>query len=184
MSTSFTASNGLVVGPHRARPELGYAIYDGDDNTLDNAYSHLNSVEMEALRQFFRHEEDERLGRWRWPENPDYVVYPDGRDSVLVLDEVDADFQRLSRADAAGTGPSGIYREAARAHFAAHPEPKPWYAAKPGEVWELHWLARGREAWFVNSAGSFIHTGTGAHRRLTDPSIRGGGRIWPRDSTS
>jgi hypothetical protein len=26
---------------------------------------------------------------------------------------------------------------AARAYFAAHPQPKPWHAAKPGEVWEL-----------------------------------------------
>ena len=90
----------------------------------------------EALRAFFQAERDDALGRWRDPENPDYVVYPrpdqDYHDGscVLVLDELSGatwlDWERVAL-----PGP-------ARRYFAAHAdvEPrKPWHDAKAGEYW-------------------------------------------------
>lgn len=75
--TEFTASNGITIATHRKDPALGFGIYLSDGcSSLDNSFDHLNGGEMQALREFFEHERDEALGRWRWPENPDCVVYP------------------------------------------------------------------------------------------------------------
>ncbi|QIK61774.1 hypothetical protein G7068_00035 [Leucobacter viscericola] len=43
-----------------------------------------------ALREFFQHERDTELGRWRWPEYPEYVVrkLPDSNpETVIVINE-------------------------------------------------------------------------------------------------
>lgn len=94
---------------------------------------------VDALREFFRAEEDERLGRWRWPENPDYVVYHWGQPltaGVVVTSESAAVPSRVLHRDADPENRTPEYR-AARAYFDAHPEPKPWHDAKPKEVWEF-----------------------------------------------
>ena len=54
---TYTASNGITVSVHRKQPHLGYALYGPDGtNTLDLGFSHLDTVEMDALREFFQHE--------------------------------------------------------------------------------------------------------------------------------
>lgn len=139
---------------------------------------HFSEGEAAALREFFQHERDEELGRWRWPENPDYVVYPGEEGDVLVYDETELDAPRyFARESSAFPGNFGA---AARAYFDAHPEPKPWHDAKPGEVWVITTSGRSgsdERPYTVTRYGTFDEP-TFEHS-ITDESITAGRRIWP-----
>lgn len=173
----FKASNGATVsrdiaGGVKATPPAGAIIW-------------LPSMSATALREFFQHERDKELGRWRWPENPEYVVYrkpgaddEDGR-AALVLDE------------RTGVAPrrwergfdSGVFGQAARAYFDAHPEPKPWHNALPGEVWVIT-TAESEEiavrACIQNEKPTFEYIANVATKiGVTDEQITSGRRIWP-----
>lgn len=93
------------------------------------------SLTYSALREFFRHERDEELGRWRWPENPGYVVYPDGTSRRVVRESTGQTMQVSLHDRKAMTTYLDSYVGAAKAYDAAHEPPKPWHDAKPGEVW-------------------------------------------------
>lgn len=170
----FTASNGVAIR------------IDGRD--LDITAPHgtqwtalCGGHVVDALREFFRAEDDDRLGRWRWPENPDYVVYPATvKTRVRVLRETG-----MGELEWVDKGDSRSYEfcHAARAYFDAHPEPKPWRNAKPGEVWVLT-VAGGRElaarASITNEALSFEDVAHITNRLdASDTSIKAGRRIWP-----
>ncbi|MBO3663702.1 hypothetical protein [Microbacterium stercoris] len=93
---------------------------------------------VDEIRRILDAERDEQLGRWRWPENPDYVVYPRENGSVTVFEESNPTaaltfWKHVRNAEVT----SGAFMEAARAFFEAHPEPKPWHDAKPGELWAI-----------------------------------------------
>lgn len=131
----FTASNGMPVER------------DHNNDVLIGRGTETMSVFMAdgtalALREFFQHERDNSLGRWRWPENPDYVVYPShlwqhpaNLNQVYVTNETNGQGHRAHREDTDRL--FGFFSEAARAYFDAHPERKPWDDAKDGEVWML-----------------------------------------------
>lgn len=186
----FTASNGSKVVPFIAPgvddgvevlPKIGKGVK-------------LFSDDAAALRECFLHERDQELGRWRWPENPDYVVYPDQarkyieQPAVIVVNERDGAVAYCGKDgaySASGIGASDDWCEpAARAYFAAHPEPKPWHAAKPGEVWELTYLPLGEKArtrpFGVDMSGKF-RTTQGV-RVAPFIEIIGARRIWPEVS--
>ena len=143
----FEAKNGLQI-----EADLGpvVRIWEGSSRYKENnrlrGFSYLNDRDVEALREFFQHERDQELGRWRWPENPDYVVYkapagervPDAR-HVTVSNESNGEAAWLFEVGSGGvSGGDSWARDAARAYFTAHPEPKkPWHDAKPGEVWVI-----------------------------------------------
>ena len=78
----FTASNGVPVIPDRLG---GYQL--APESAQMGAITGVNANQAQALREFFQKENDDRLGRWRWPENPDYVVYPQEDGGVWVLSE-------------------------------------------------------------------------------------------------
>lgn len=136
----FTASNGITiefsVDPDGRRYLLGRLTITAGG--LSGTQTHATGSEegIDALREFFRAEEDERLGRWRWPENPDYVVYPSAdRSKVRVLRETGI---ALLEWVEHGDDRSHEFCHAARAYFDAHPEPRdPWEDAKAGEVWVM-----------------------------------------------
>jgi len=144
----------------------------------------------QALREFFRAEEDERLGRWRWPENPDYVVYPKGDGIVLAMGEHSGRGVEAIRTQANHTRTA--LHDAARAYFDAHPEPKPWHNAKPREVWVLS-AEDGDEAttgafevkWNGSPATGhvyFARVGGNEHSMTygnRSAAITAGRRIWP-----
>lgn len=94
-----------------------------------------------GLENYFRDQEDKRLGRWRWPENPDYYVKSMSLDRVAVVYDHSEGlaYGQFNRVNV--VNPFRITTDpmanAARAYFDAHPEPKPWHDAKPGEVWVL-----------------------------------------------
>lgn len=128
----FTARNGITVSVDNGVQfgnERGWGFYGIVDE------------EWQALREFFLAERDAELGRWRWPENPDYVVYPSPAGyMVTVLKEPNGNSGQFDREQFSGmmagfeTSDPG-YSRAAHAYFEAHPERKPWEDAKHGEVW-------------------------------------------------
>lgn len=182
----FTASNGVVVS------YAGKTLYlESPGDSWPNPEPHallLNADFEPALREFFRAEEDERLGRWRWPENPDYVVYLVGDDIVDVLRESSVSDEHrgpgrqagITR-DAARTWDNDYsqnFFRAARAFFDAHPEPKPWHDAEPEEVWIL--TIDGEEVLaLIDEDREFHHRSQRRFRSVLDESITAGRRIWP-----
>lgn len=183
----FTASNGMSVD------DTDDAIYfDGRGRIL------MSSDEMKALREFFRAKEDDRLGRWRWPENPDFIGYPAGTDTLLgapvvrLIRESDGATSKWLKPIVSEPVGDPEFDAAARAYFAAHPEPKPWHDAKPGEVWALRTGGDEHPYRVVKSikvtsplaflpldpdvADLTIAMGT------TAPAITAGRRLWPESS--
>jgi hypothetical protein len=130
----YTASNGVIVklDEHNQLVITQPGSY----------YSTRDDGTTEALREFFRFEEDERFLRWRWPENPEFIVFPSvvfqhpaDAAVVQVVNEANGQSRRVRRDDP-DRSLYGYFSEAAEAYFDAHPEPKPaWHAAKEGEVW-------------------------------------------------
>ena len=186
---TFEAKNGLQIetdlGPV-VRIWEGYAR-DKENNRL-RGFSYLNDRDVEALREFFQHERDQELGRWRWPENPEYVVYkaPAGerlRDArhVTVSNESNGEAALLFEVASGGvSGGSSWAREAARAYFAAHPEPKPWHDAEDGEVWALTGAGGLEQPWRrVN--GKWLSFTRGEIVYSAEHAIDGR-RIWPEVS--
>ena len=134
----------------------------------------------EALRAFFQAERDEELGRWRDPENPNMVAYrtPEDDDGcgrcILLLDENTGDnhweWERI-----ATSGPGLRY-------FAAHPEPKPWNAAQPDEIWALTINNDREEVFRCGENGLYsLKTGNplGSLLSCSHNKITAGRRIWP-----
>lgn len=176
----FTASNGISV---MRNPDDGPDI-DYQSWSIGNAREVLLAPhEIDALREFFQAEWDQELGRWRWPENPDYVVYRDDRPGGFrVMHEPTGDTWTYFW-DAIKDAPeyAGAW-DAARAYFAAHPEPKPWHDAKPGEVWACVQSDHPGEehAYWVNDNGSFIDVFDGGGLYGDDREcIESARRIWP-----
>lgn len=175
----FTASNGGTLTANKFM--AGVAVLE-----LNSGISHLDDADMQALREFFRQERDEELGRWRWPENPDYVVYADEDDHVSTIHEPTGVEQGyFSRAVASTYAGRGGAEQAAHAYFEAHPEPKPWQDAKPGEIWALTVLDEGAERAYTVRPGRFV--GEDARGEYWTPpfdckTFTAGRRIWPEPS--
>lgn len=154
---------------------------------------------VENLRRFFLHERDQELGRWRWPEDPRYVVKPAGDYVVAVMNE--AEFWQRSgvalgsrdlihfrdvrdcQTDKPLSDAAAGYKRAAWAFWDSHPElkPKPWHDAKPGEVWELSFNNGDKMVALVTTDECFL----GAGQELTDIGstvLSAGRRIWPEVS--
>lgn len=166
---------------------------------IDNPYLDLHtgwnwkavgrSEETQALREFFQAERDEELGRWRWPENPDYVVYPKVGSEVeptagaRVVHEKsgrskDVGREVISACDAVVS----VFGQAARTYFDAHPEPKPWEDAKPGDIWVLS--VEGVESYAVHATAGFLgevvfKTIAGTNVNMRSSVITDARRIWP-----
>lgn len=96
----------------------------------------LRSMIADALREFFAHERDVELGRWRSKKHPAWTAVLAAHvdmvnfrhDNGVQAFEVDNRERRYSQW-------SIELQDVAAEYFAAHPEPKPWHDAKPGEVW-------------------------------------------------
>ncbi|WP_295851290.1 hypothetical protein [uncultured Microbacterium sp.] len=158
----FTASNG-----RRISADSRSGIW------LNESVIRISAEDADALREFFQAEADERIGRWRWPEKPDYVVYPRA-DHVAVVNEQSGNALQATR-DQADIN-TGLCR-AARAYFDAHPEPKPWHDAVEGEVWILM-FSNSAHAWIVN--GDYFQSAkTLTNIAKTDTGIISARRIYP-----
>ena len=130
--TEFTASNGLKIKAN-----------ENEHHPVIVASLGLLPTSVIALREFFQHERDEELGRWRWPENPNYVVYLRNDGQAGVFNEATGvtvyrfrgeheHIEELRRQSGEEVMP---HTHAARAYFEAHPERKPWEDATYKDVW-------------------------------------------------
>lgn len=164
--SEFVASNGVTVRPDDGgityRLQYGMDVFVGPSG-------------LAALREFFLAERDAELGRWRSKEHPEYVVYKVG-DWLRWIEE------STGRQDAYLEGhsqlnPKGTLLAVIREYQAAHPEPKPWHDAKPGEVWLL--TIDGADAALLVDPSQFTDGNLGWD--FDDPSITAGRRIWPEE---
>ena len=145
----------------------------------------LTTADFKALRVFFQAERDEELGRWRDPENPDWITYPSGNeDAVRVFNEREGGTSQywtrrnVESRDPAYTWYSASYYAADR-YFAAHPKPKPWDAAQPDEVWVLTDGDRS-EVFRCGENGLYsLKTGDPISRVFPIITVTAGHRIWP-----
>lgn len=168
MSTTFTASNGVELTDHGHIPV---------------PWNHTEDQIHAARIEFYRHLEDQRLGRWRDPEEPDYVVYSRNEKRVVVVDERTGSQGTFVRSEFPGLGAGA---DVARRYFRRHPEPKPWHDAKPGEVWVLKLRPRSitigesPETPFTLGKGDcFKHPDYLVTPARTDDGIIAGHRIYP-----
>lgn len=170
MNDNFTASNGIIIAE----------LQDPKRWTINplNRSTQVDIFEMQALREFFRAEEDERLGRWRWPGDCDYVVTPAGNHHVWTVHEPTG----MAVYTVRGSQLAGAFKDAARAYFDAHPEPKPWDKAKRGEVWAF--MIDGLDEEFAAALGEDKSWWwvDGGRVNVVDGGITAGRRIWPEVS--
>lgn len=140
MSEIFTASNRVRVNVDGERVDVVAPVGADPFEPVEGAVT--------ALREFFQHERDQELGRWRWPEYPEYVVYPSAFDEneVVVLSEEGAATEHVWRGQ---ERPGSYLHDAARAYFAAHPEPKP-LPSEPHTAWVDKY---GTDIWWVDGLG-------------------------------
>ena len=179
----FTASNGLYV-------ENGQVYLP--DGTRANA--DLSSVRAVVLIEYGAHkaqaQRDAELGRWRSVDHPDYSAVGAGDDSVRVCDESVLRVWGFTRKEAA-EDPNAYWAinsevacSVAREYFAAHPEPKPWHDAQPGEVWAL--THHGEDIAVQRQVGDFDHlfATLDNHRSISviHHGTTAGRRIWPEVS--
>lgn len=181
----FEASNGgtvevLANGRMTVTDKTVVRLSENAERTGRTAY--LDAEMVPTLREFFRAERDEELGRWRWPADSSYVAYPQAPECVRVVDERSGISEVLYRSGDRRQPPLATAggMDVARAYFEAHPERKPWHEAKEGEVWLLM-FPNSTQAWFVNGA-YFQSTKTLTNIAKTDPGITAGRRIWPEVS--
>ena len=176
---TFKASTGTLIELTNAG-KTGYMLAEGDES---GATGYLGFEQMVAWREFFLHERDQELGRWRWPVNPEYVVYPKERSTggkriVRVVSEANGygcDYYE-------GTNAQNDHRRAASAYFDAHPEPKPWHDAKDGQLWLIRFAdfhetdvsALVKDSKFIYN--DHCHDGVAA---TNDPALVSARRIWP-----
>ena len=196
---TFTASNGIdvawrdsdsglrVLHTNAERciahvvPYPGWQVVgEANQNSSGSGFTETSET-AKALREFFQYERDQELGRWRWPGDQKWVVYK--HHSYLVINEEGGAATYLPLAGWSDIGTDPAHRAVLAAYEAAHPAPKPWHDAKPGEVWELE---RRDEiaAWGV--VERLVHPNTFVDpqgRRpwfpVTDELIISARRIWP-----
>lgn len=134
------------------------------------------------LRSHFASERDREIGRYRWDEDRDFLIYKHSDSGVRVLDESTGETTIFSRNSA--TGMSKKHR-AARAYFETFPEPKPWHSALPGEVWDVDVERGGIRAVTVHSKDyavpvvAFRDAFGDDEYIFDDPSIRDARRVYP-----
>lgn len=163
----FTASNEATV------EQFAYSL----NVKMRSAESWLEPWAVNALREFFRAEEDERLGRWRRPEYPTYVVREDNVGELTIFNEKSMTLVSVTR-DEVESGYNGWGRDTARAYIDAHPVKKPWHDAKPGELWRIELPDIGENSYV---AGDYTFRSHDHAITMEDFRIISARRIWPQD---
>lgn len=181
----FTASNETQIRPGKI---AGIHI----DCSGGNDVHDLSDSEEQALREYFQQDRDEKLGRWRWPADSRFVVYPGyspGEEErfVRVVEEYTGISTLVYESQKNGVRGHNV----ATAYFEAHPERKPWHSPEPGDHWALH-IAHGmaladdfylyKFTRWMDKGFRFVPTEGGSVLEPTDPSITAARRIWPEQS--
>lgn len=193
MADTFTASNGGTV---ERRRNGRYTVTVVTPERLSEVATRLGSTvyfdpeHAVALREFFRADEDERLGRWRSTVDAAWTAAVDAETGWVTFRHEDGlrEFMVESRQSSLGRWTLNLQR-IAREYFDAHPEPKlAWCDAQPGEVWALK-LAGSEEIamravdaghtrfWPIDGPEDAMTYGARSH------AITAGRRIWPEDAS-
>lgn len=173
----------------------GVQLFLDEEGALANKYAtfYANRGHVEALREYFRDERDTELGRWRWPENPDYVVYPDeleyvtGKKIVRVMRESTGNREWFTVAGFKLYGGDNDFTLAANAYLAAHPEKKPWHDAKDGHLYLLNFKDTPNvDVSALVKGGTFVYNDPccDGWDVLDSDSIKSARRIWPESKES
>lgn len=119
----------------------GRRVRMGEDGTVmfDGANGYLSPQTAMDAEEFMQAKRDADLARWRWPVNPDFVVYKRAEAGVLVVDERDGNNWYYSPYD---VNRAGLPYDAACAYWEAHPH-RAWEDAQSGDIWQL---TRARES--------------------------------------
>lgn len=173
MSDTFTASNGVEI-----------EIAPGGHLLMPPAAIGLGEESQQALREFFLHERDKELWRWRSGDEPNWVVYhaPNVNGDHYVVNELTGYTALWGRDTARDSIHSGESKAIAVEYFAAHPEPRPWHDARDGQLWLIRFDDfPDTDVSALVKGGMFVyndhcHEGTAT---LEDSSIVGGTQIWP-----
>lgn len=183
-----------VIGVPEFKARSGRTVRANEDGSvsfhLGNGYivpEFVNDAE-----EFFQARNDARLGRWRCPENPDLVVYPNhDRGQVAVVDERDGARAHYSRALCGSSTHGGLgsgMHAAAHTYFVTFPaQEKPWLAAHAGEVWAIRMVDADAPEFAVHTVaavfgvrfqtagdGTFIDPASSsivAGRKVFDPAV-------------
>lgn len=182
MKETFKASNGIELRAtesglleRRNCSERGTGVWD----EVCGIDTKSPALVWDALREFFQHERDQELGRWRWSGDQKWVVYKGVSYLVINEERGTATYLPLAGWSDAGTDPA--HRAVLAAYEAAHPEPKPWHDAKPGEVWLL--TVAHEEIPVLKDEDDFYSTKSGNRViRYNSDEITSGRRIWPEVS--
>lgn len=179
MNTKFTASNGVEI-------EITENGCLGTGGSIGLTF--VGPKAVEALREYFQRERDQELGRWRDPDNPDFVVYrmPKRDDelgrAVWVLDETTATgYTYWENSTPAWPGKYAQMWKAAERYYEAHPETRPWEEAEPGEIWELTDPEGLKQLWAWDEIEGWrsVHSNKVSH--LVGREAAAGRRIWPEE---
>lgn len=171
----FTSSDGVHVDLSEGR-----VLRVSKGGLVDEVYG---EPRVHALREFFRAEEDERLGRWRSNKDPKWTAVHNEHTGTHFSHE-DGERRFTIWPDKSNVNAwSYELREVAHEYLDAHPEPKPWHEAEPGEVWVLtveggHELAA--RVSVTNETLSFENVAHITNRfDASDARITAGRRIYP-----
>lgn len=180
--SEFTASNGRVIR-RSEKPVAGGSHVSlvfgasGHDGTFT-----MTGPQEDALREFFRAEEDKRLGRWRSTIDAAWTAVVQADSGYVVFRHDDGE-RGFSVAPDQSNMPSWTreLQEVAREYFDAHPEPKPWRDAKDGEIWALT-IGPNTDAYEYDASNAyFVRVSSHGTRGISMASfgVTDGRRIWP-----
>lgn len=171
----FRANNGIVIHDH------------GTHVSWASGFSH--PFVTEALREYFQAERDEKLGLWRWPENPKYVVKMAAKYEICVIHEPEfwrkntvhfTDARALAEFMHEEPGKhTKPWRKAARAYLKEHPIKQPWHEIEPGQVWVLTIDGKETPAIVTGGLAGPYFLGEKTNYARTNAGITNGRRIWP-----
>ncbi|WP_323986238.1 hypothetical protein [Microbacterium plantarum] len=192
----YTASNGVIIheqdGHVSLRSKEGgvRVLVVGSDSFGTALKEYVNHVREEAICQRadeVQAKRDHELGRWRWLDSP-YVVYAEDANTVTVVHEGAPDMHRIRRGESYLSDELEQFFRAGAAYFDAHPEPKPWHAAKPGEVWAIRIANTDREAAYrlvrFNDQAFFESTVEPTVQvSVNHTALASARRIWPEDAS-
>lgn len=129
----------IAIEVHYRTNERGVSVAS-HHNGYDVTPGHDMSVEQtDALREFFRRETDDALGRWRSASDPAWTAVLDADTGYVKVrnDDGHRSFSFIPGSPATLTPWVKELREIAKEYIESHPEQRPWQGAKPGEVWAL-----------------------------------------------
>ncbi|MFJ4173353.1 hypothetical protein [Microbacterium sp. NPDC089696] len=189
-----------VTGPFRtsegysiSRADNGEVIIRGKGGTKITGGGMVGQALGEYVDNLVA-QNDAALGRWRYPMDPQYVVYAYGRDVINVMSERNGSSTTHRREDveACLEHPQVADSEiVARAYFEVHPERKPWRDAQPGELWDV--VSEGKERRYAAIMGASgegevvfllpVNDLRAPKLGLNASVITGGRKVFPQDAS-